>query len=92
MMDPNLIQAGIGLLTVGAAFGGARAALNGTRARVVELALDHEALTKSLAVHEATCAEESRKTTERLARVETKIDIILGGIPLTIAVRKPDED
>ena len=61
-MDVTTILTVAGPTTIfvaGAAWGGAKVALNGTRNRVKML------------------EEESKTTTDRLARIETKIDILL---------------
>lgn len=58
------------LFVSGAAWGATKTALNGTRLRVQEV---HEKLTK----HVDEEAHADRETHERIARVETKIDMIL---------------
>ncbi len=69
-MDP-LVFSVVGIIfTVGAAWGGAKVALNGTKLRVREL---HEAF------HEHTEGDMKvqRETVERLTALETKIDLLL---------------
>lgn len=61
-MEPWMISLGAGLLTVGGAYGGTRAALNGTRERVKELAKELD--------------EHKDDTIDRLARIETKLDFL----------------
>lgn len=57
-----MISLAAGALTIGGAYGGTRAALNGTRERVKELA-------RELDTHKD-------ETIDRLARIETKLDFI----------------
>lgn len=60
MPDPAiLITLGTIAVTGGAAFGGAKVALNGTRARVKDLEIS------------------DKEKADRLARIETKIDLLL---------------
>jgi hypothetical protein len=58
-----------GLLTIGGAYGGTRVALNGTRERVKEIKEDHAVLAKKVD-HVQT------EITDRLARIETKLDML----------------
>lgn len=62
-----LLTIGGALTSGGAAFGGAIAALNGTRKRVATI----EAL---LAEHAKADAEHQRDVIDRLARIETKLE------------------
>ena len=58
------------LLAIGGAFGGAKIALNGTRARVKEMQGD-------LKDHMKEDESVQREMIDRAARMETKIDILL---------------
>lgn len=58
------------VFTAGAAWGGSQVALNGTRKRVMEL---REWADK----HEATDKSSQLDTTDRLARIETKLDVLM---------------
>jgi len=60
----------IPLLAIGGAWGGAKVALNGTRTRVKDL----ETGVKKL---EGVVEEHKEETIDRLARIETKIDVLL---------------
>ena len=62
-----LITLGGLLLTAGAAWGGARTALNGTRRRVEELHTQFIEHTKADLEHQ-------REALDRLARIETKLE------------------
>lgn len=63
-MDPTFYYiAGTGLVAIGGAWGGAKVALNGTRHRVKTVEQELSSLKSD--------------TVDRLARVETKIDILL---------------
>lgn len=70
-IDPKLALSAIGIIgTLGAAWGGARVALNGTRERVKQLSKD----LKDHIEHDHTVQLE---TVDRLARIETKLDRVL---------------
>lgn len=56
--------------SLGAAWGGSRVALNGTRERVKKLAADFEQ-------HTAQDASAQLQAVQRLVSVETKVDLIL---------------
>jgi len=57
-------------LAIGGAWGGAKVALNGTRNRV-------KTLETNLEVHKAASAIQHIEAIDRLARIETKIDIVI---------------
>jgi hypothetical protein len=68
MIDPTTaISIGTMLVTAGAAWGGTRVALNGTRERVKEIKAK---LDKHIEADESV----QRETIDRLARIETKIE------------------
>jgi len=72
-MDPSLITLvtlGTPLLTIGAAWGGAKVALNGTRNRVKQLESD-------AVMHRQVTVQQHVDTVDRLARVETKLDTLI---------------
>jgi len=60
----------IPLLAIGGAWGGAKAAMNGTRERVKNLEGNVSKL-------EGVVEEHKEETIDRLARIETKIDVLL---------------
>lgn len=62
-----IITIGSGLLAAGAAWGGAKTALNGTRERVKGLAV-------TLAEHVSDDRAVQRELLDRLIRIETKLD------------------
>lgn len=68
-MELEFIKIAIPLLAVGGAWGGAKAALNGTRNRVKEIEQDLED-------HKAVSQAQHVESIDRLARIETKIDQI----------------
>jgi len=65
-----IAQVAVPLLAIGGAWGGAKAALNGTRTRVKEIEDD-------LKEHMKEDEELQREMIDRAARMETKIDILL---------------
>lgn len=69
-METWMIGAASLLISGGAAFGGAKVALNGTRQRVKDLAEDFKA-------HEEQDESLQMETIDRLARIETKLDILV---------------
>lgn len=69
-MEPWMISTAAGLLTIGGAYGGTKAALNGTRERVKALATDFEK-------HANADDIVQRDISDRMARMETKIDLLL---------------
>jgi predicted nuclease with TOPRIM domain len=69
MIDPWMISTAAGLLTVGGAYGGTKVALNGTRERVKELKQDHAVLAEKV-------DHVRGEVTDRLARIETKLDAL----------------
>ena len=71
VMEPALMYTiGTGLFVLGAAWGGTKVALNGTREKVREI---HERL--SLHISDEVSAD--IVTHERVTRIETKVDLIL---------------
>jgi hypothetical protein len=74
-MDPVTLSAVMkfvvpGALAVGGAWGGAKAALNGTRNRVKHLETE-------FANHKQTTDLKHTDTIDRLARIETKLDLFM---------------
>ena len=69
-MEPWMISAAAGLVSIGGAYGGAKVALNGTRERVREIKAD-------LKEHIDADEEVQRETLDRLARIETKLDMLV---------------
>lgn len=68
-MEPWMIGAGSIIASAGAAFGGVKVALNGTRARVTEIKVD-------LKEHIEKDERLQDETIDRLARIETKLDML----------------
>lgn len=68
----TLIQIGGPLLAIGGAWGGAKMALNGTRERVYRME-------RQFREHEFADEMLQRETIDRLARIEVKLELILGG-------------
>lgn len=66
----EMIKVAIPLLAIGGAWGGAKVALNGTRDRV-------KSLEEGVSDLEGTVEEHKEEAIDRLARIETKIDILL---------------
>jgi len=66
----ELFKLAIPLLAIGGAWGGAKVALNGTRNRV-------KTLESQLEVHKVVTASQHVEAIDRLARIETKIDVVL---------------
>lgn len=60
----------IAVFTAGAAWGGSQMALNGTRKRVIELK-------DEFARHVQDDKDSNLQNTDRLARIETKIDVLM---------------
>ena len=70
-MDSAMVYAGIvAFFSAGAAWGAVKTGLNGTRGKV-------EALTEKIDDHIKDETDNDRTTHERIARVETKVDIII---------------
>ena len=70
-MDPAFIYAVItGVFAAGAAFGGVKIALNGTRSKVDDVY-------KVVSDHIREETHNDKRTHERLAKVETKVDILV---------------
>lgn len=69
-MEPWMISVAAGLVSIGGAYGGAKVALNGTRERVKEVKAD-------LSAHMEKDEDLQDRMIDRLARIETKLDILM---------------
>lgn len=70
MIDAALLSISTALITGGVAYGTVKQALNGTRERVKNIEENQR-------IHEKLDDERFRDAADRLARIETKIDILL---------------
>ena len=76
-MEPSTAYAALtAVFAAGAAWGGVKFALNGTRARVDEIHNETKGVRKMLADHIQEESGADMYTHERLAKVETKVDIL----------------
>lgn len=76
-----LIMVGGMIASAGAAWGGTRVALNGTKSRVAELVSSHQTLNEKMDAHIAHDATVQVDLVDRASRTEGKVDLILERLP-----------